>query len=131
MITGIGTDLVEIARIEQLLTRRGESFIRRILTDSERDECARCDFPERFLAKRWAAKEAVVKAMGTGFTQGVSFQGIDIVHTDAGQPQVALSGATRAHAERLGIERWSLSLSDERHYALAFAVAEGGGMAKL
>ncbi|WP_019896099.1 holo-ACP synthase [Hydrogenovibrio halophilus] len=131
MITGIGTDLVEIARIEQLLSRRGQAFVQRVLTESEQSECARCDFPERFLAKRWAAKEAVVKAMGTGFTQGVSFQGIEIGHTQTGQPLVQLSGATLAQAELLGIERWALSLSDERHYAVAFVVAEGGGMAML
>ena len=131
MITGIGTDLVEIARIEQLLKRRGQGFVERVLTPSEREACDGSDFPERFLAKRWAAKEAVVKALGTGFTQGVSFQGIDIDHTDRGQPLVQLSGATLAQAELLGIERWSLSLSDERHYAVAFVIAEGGGMAIL
>lgn len=124
MIVGIGTDIVEIQRIARLWEKRGERFASRVLSEAEMSELQRHAHPERLLAKRWAAKEAIAKALGTGFTQGVSFNDMTIGHTDSGQPEVRLKGAANKVAADLGIAGWSISLSDENHYAVAFVVAE-------
>ncbi|RUM90348.1 MAG: holo-ACP synthase [Thiomicrospira sp.] len=124
MIVGIGTDLVEIARIAALMAKRNEVFAKRILVQSELECFEQHAQPEKFLAKRWAAKEAISKALGTGFTQGVSFTDMIITHTDQGQPLVELTGKTADIAQQLGINSWSISISDEVHYAVAFVIAE-------
>lgn len=124
MIVGIGTDLVEIARIATLMTKRNEVFAKRILAQQELERFKQHGQPEKFLAKRWAAKEAISKALGTGFTQGVCFTDMIIGHTDQGQPLIELTGKTAEIAQQLGIESWSISISDEAHYAVAFVVAE-------
>lgn len=124
MIVGIGTDLVEIARISALISKRKEAFVKRILSEQERKHFEQHAQPEKFLAKRWAAKEAISKALGTGFTQGVCFTDMIIGHTEQGQPLVELTGKTADVAQQLGINYWSISLSDEVHYAVAFVIAE-------
>ncbi|MBD3821214.1 MAG: holo-ACP synthase [Thiotrichales bacterium] len=124
MIIGIGTDIVEIERISSLLDKRGESFARRILSKIEMKEFADQMHPAVYLSKRWAAKEAIAKALGTGFTQGVCFSEMTVGHTDLGQPQVHLHGKTLALSESRHITDWSISISDEKHYAIAFVVAE-------
>lgn len=124
MIVGIGTDLVEIARISALISKRKEAFVKRILSEQERKHFEQHAQPEKFLAKRWAAKEAISKALGTGFTQGVCFTDMIIGHTEQGQPLVELAGKTADVAQQLGINYWSISLSDEVHYAVAFVIAE-------
>lgn len=124
MVVGIGTDLVEVARIERLWVQRPQAFAARILNGLENDVFQKQSLPARWLAKRWAAKEAVVKALGTGFSNGVSFQDLTILNTPQGKPTVVLSGRALEVAQSLGITHWSISISDEAHYALAFAVAE-------
>ncbi|KUJ74839.1 ACP synthase [Thiomicrospira sp. XS5] len=124
MIVGIGTDIVEIQRIDRLWQKRGERFATRVLSEAEMSELQGHAHPERLLAKRWAAKEAIAKALGTGFTQGVSFDDMTIGHTASGQPEVVLKGAAHKVATDLGVTSWSISLSDENHYAVAFVVAE-------
>lgn len=124
MIVGVGTDIVEIERISTMLSKHHEAFIKRILSDDEHRVFSAQMHPEKYLAKRWAAKEAISKALGTGFTQGVSFQDMIISHTDHGQPLVELSGKTQEIALQKGISHWSISISDEKHYAIAFVIAE-------
>lgn len=124
MVVGIGTDLVEIARIESLYQKHPQAFAQRVLSPQERITFADHAQPIHFLAKRWAAKEAIAKALGTGFRQGVSFVEMSITHTDQGQPLIELSGQTATIAKKQGIQHWSISLSDEKHYALAFVIAE-------
>lgn len=119
---GIGTDIVAILRVEAVWRRQGPRFVRRILTPQERRSCAMQREPWRFLAKRFAAKEAIAKAMGTGIGAELSWQDIEIEKTAKGAPQVMLTPRAQALAERRGASRVLLSLSDEQAYAVAFAV---------
>jgi holo-[acyl-carrier protein] synthase len=120
MIFGIGTDIVQISRIQNSLDRYGERFARRILGGEELVDFQRTLHPARFLARRFAAKEAVVKAYGTGFTQGITFQDIVVSHDAAGKPLLVLSGRALELQQEMGIGEKFISLSDEREYAVAF-----------
>lgn len=122
MIRGIGTDLVQVARIQAVLTRQGERFARRILTEDELRRFNAHSQPERFLAKRFAAKEAILKALGTGLAAGMSWQHLQIDRDPAGAPLVRLSGRAAEHLAAGGGGQMLLSLSDEREQALAFAL---------
>lgn len=124
MIVGIGTDIVDVERIAKVYQRQGEVFARRILSVQEWAHFERHGFPERFLAKRWALKEAVSKALGTGLAQGVSFHDMTICHYESGQPFLELKGGALKKSESLGVTQWSVSVSDEKTHAVAFAVAE-------
>ena len=126
-ITSIGSDLCEISRIEELLERSGESFCAKIFTQGEREYC---DSSSRARAShyagRYAVKEAVMKALGTGWAEGVRWQDIEITRTPAGAPELLLHGETAAHARELGITRWHVTISHDAGLALAFVVAESG-----
>lgn len=122
MIRGIGTDMVLVGRIEAVLGRQGDRFARRILTDAEWQRYAVHGQPARFLAKRFAAKEAILKALGTGLGQGMSWHCIQIDRNALGAPVVVLSGAALSRLVNGGGGSMLLSLSDEREQALAFAV---------
>ncbi len=124
MVIGIGTDIVDVERIAGLWQRQGQRFAERLLSSAELVELSDKAYPERFLAKRWAAKEAISKALGTGISQGVSFSDMTIGHTELGQPTVVLEGGALRHAQKLGIESWHLSISDEKNHAVAFVIAE-------
>lgn len=121
MIYGIGTDICDIARIEKVYGRFQKRFIHKILTATEKENLPHTN-PAPWLAKRFAAKEAIVKAMGTGFRGGVSFQDIEVLNNKKGAPKVHLS----AHAQKFVPSKSHVfvSLSDEKGYALAFAVVE-------
>lgn len=118
----VGTDILRIARVEEVVGRLGERFVQRILTPAECEEYASSAQPTRLLAKRFAAKEAVAKALGTGIGRGVSWQDIHIGHDASGAPLVTLSGGALAVADALGGRRVALSLADEMEYVVAFAV---------
>jgi holo-[acyl-carrier protein] synthase len=122
MIRGIGTDMVLVSRIEAVLSRQGDRFARRILTEAEWQRFTVHGQPGRFLAKRFAAKEAIFKALGTGLAQGMSWHCIQIDRDPLGAPKVVLSGAALARLDAGGGGVILLSLSDEREQALAFAV---------
>ena len=119
---GIGTDILVLTRIEEAVARQGERFVNRILTAPEQAEYAASAQRNRLLAKRFAAKEAVVKALGTGIGNGVSWQDICVKHDELGAPLVELSGGAEARAAHLGGSRILLSLADEQDYVVAFAV---------
>lgn len=123
MIKGIGTDILKIQRIEKAL-QRGPKIAERILTNSELIEFEQSAQPSRFLAKRFAAKEAVVKALGTGIGNGVGWQHIEIVKDELGKPLVNLSDGALQRAVALNIEQCHLSYSDEKEYVVAMVVAQ-------
>ena len=118
----VGTDILRIARIDEVVDRLGERFIARILTPDEQDEYRNSKLPRRLLAKRFAAKEAIAKALGTGIGRGVSWQDISIGHDSHGAPLVTLSGGALEVATSRGATRVELSLADEAEYVVAFAV---------
>jgi holo-[acyl-carrier protein] synthase len=120
-VIALGTDILEIARMEAVIERLGERFAERILTPLERDEYRASAVPARLLAKRFAAKEAIAKALGTGIGRGVSWQDMTILHDAHGAPLVRLEGEALAVAHARGGREVLLSLADERHYVVAFA----------
>ena len=122
MIFGIGADIVEIDRIRGSLERFGERFARRVLTASELAEFRASSAPERLLAKRFAAKEAVVKALGLGFRQGLALNLIGVSHDDLGKPIIVYEGQALTCVKHLGIGASLITISDEHRYAVAFAV---------
>ena len=124
MIFGVGTDIVEVSRIQATYDRFGEHFVKRILMPQELELFARTKWPVRFLAMRFAGKEAVVKAMGTGFRHGVWLRDVGITNNDWGRPLVIWSERGRAVCDRLGIGRGHVSLTDDAGLIVAFAVAE-------
>ncbi len=126
MIVGVGTDLVEIARMARALERHGERLLERILGADERAALPAVGLPARsaWLAKRFAAKEAAAKALGTGFRGGIALTDIQTVHSPLGAPQLVFSGAAQHRLQALGASTAHLSVSDERQHALAFVVLE-------
>jgi holo-[acyl-carrier protein] synthase len=124
VIYGVGIDMVEIARIEAGLVRFGRRFAERILSSSEFREYERAPRPAEFLARRFAAKEALVKAAGTGFRDGLFLREISVSHDALGKPSLEFSEQASRTLERLGVGRTHLSISDEREYALAYVLLE-------
>lgn len=124
MIYGIGADIVQVERIERDLRRFGDKFAERILTKKELLEFQ--DNPSRahFLARRFAAKEAAVKAMGTGFNNGVGWRDIGIGHDAAGKPLLEFSGKALQFINEKGIAMVHVSLADEVDNAVAFVTLE-------
>ncbi len=123
-ILGLGTDIAEIERIEQALSRTGESFAQRILCEEEMAKFAQLKQKGRYLAKRFAAKEAASKALGTGIAKGVSFHDFCVSNDEWGKPVLTLSGAAQQIALSIGVNHVHLSISDERHYAVATVILE-------
>jgi holo-[acyl-carrier protein] synthase len=124
MIVGIGTDILQIKRMREAWERTPK-LAQRILTPTELDDCTNTTDPALFLAKRFAAKEAVSKALGTGIGRGVSWQHIEIVKDENGRPLVELTAGAEERAKALAIHNLQLSYSDEKEYVVAFVVAEG------
>lgn len=122
MALAIGTDIVEIKRIADVVERQGDKFFQRILCEPEQQEYQRLNHDVSYLAKRFAAKEAVAKALGTGIGRGVSFHDILIVKNALGAPVVELSGGALQAMKALKGQQMLLSLADERQYALAYAM---------
>ncbi|MDT8375964.1 MAG: holo-ACP synthase [Mariprofundaceae bacterium] len=123
-ILGIGTDRVVIERVERSLNRFGDRFIRRIYTDAEHQQALGKGNSVRRLAMLFAAKEAVSKALGTGFHQGVTPKSIETIHQASGKPAINLYGAARKRADALGVTQVHVSLTDDDGVAMAFAIAE-------
>lgn len=124
MIFGVGTDIVQISRMEENLAKHGERFAERILTENEFQRYTAHVKPAQFLAKRFAAKEAAAKAFGTGFRDGLSLHHIEVSNDDNGRPSLVFSGKAQELAEKNQINQVHLSLSDEPHYAIAFVIME-------
>jgi holo-[acyl-carrier protein] synthase len=125
-IIGIGTDIVECLRIAQMIERHGELFISRVYTPHEIQYCQSRKLATQHFAGRWAAKEAVLKAIGTGWRRGISWRDVEICNEAGGQPTVQLHGGAREIGDRLGIVDMMISISHCRSHATALAVAQGG-----
>ncbi len=126
MIAGIGTDIVDVNRIRNILQRRGHRFAAKILTEKEFRNEHRVEVLAGYLARQFAAKEAVAKALGSGMRQGVHFRTIEVLRLDSGAPVVNLLTSAMDYAKTRQIEEVQISLSDEKDYAVAFAVALTG-----
>lgn len=124
MIFGVGTDIVEVSRIQATYDRFGEHFVRRILMEEELDLFRNSKQPVRFLAMRFAGKEATVKAMGTGFRHGIWVRDVGITSNDWGRPLVIWSERGQGVCEQLGIGKGHVSLTDDAGLVIAFAVVE-------
>ena len=125
-IIGIGTDIVEISRLEATLQRHPARFPARILHPAELQRFATQAHPAAWLAKRFATKEAVAKALGTGIGKETRLQEIETTHDARGKPILQLHGVTLATATALGVTSMELSVADERTHALAFVMLAGG-----
>ncbi len=124
MIFGVGTDVVELSRVQATYDRFGEHFVDRLLMDEERELFQSNKWPVRFLAMRFAAKEATVKAMGTGFRHGMWIRDVGIINNDKGQPLVIYSQRGQGVCQSLGIGASHVSLTDDAGLIVAFAVVE-------
>jgi holo-[acyl-carrier protein] synthase len=124
MIYGIGTDIVEVERIESSLSQFGDAFAKRILDEHELVSYQASNIKARFLAKRFAAKEAFSKALGTGIRGVVSFQNIAVSHDDLGKPILVLAPELMAFLQEKHIAHMHVSISDEKNLAAAFVVLE-------
>jgi holo-[acyl-carrier protein] synthase len=123
-IFGLGTDITEIERFEKSLSRLGEAFAKRILTTIELSQYNSTKQQARFLAKRFAAKEAASKALGTGIAKGVTFHDFVITNDENGKPLLSLHNQALTYANENGVTQVHLSISDERHYAVATVIFE-------
>jgi holo-[acyl-carrier protein] synthase len=124
-ILGIGTDIVECLRIAQMIERHGELFIDRVYTTAEIEYCRSRKQATQHFAGRWAAKEAILKAIGTGWRRGISWRDIEVRNNEGGRPSVALCGGARDVVEQLGVGDVLVTISHCRTHATAFAIAMG------
>jgi holo-[acyl-carrier protein] synthase len=122
MIIGIGTDITAIDRFEHNIEQHGERFVGKILSNLEKPLYEATNQKAQYLASRFAAKEALVKALGTGFKDGIIMPDIAILSNNLGRPYFELSGRAKAHAEALHVKTFHLSISHEKQFALAFVV---------
>jgi holo-[acyl-carrier protein] synthase len=122
VIFGIGTDVVQLARVEEIFARHGEHFVRRLLMPQEETAFRAYRRPVRFLAMRFAAKEAIVKALGTGFAHGVWIRDVGVAPDTWGRPQIIWSERGRARRDELGAGDGHVTLSDEAGLVVAVAV---------
>lgn len=118
-------DLVRVARLERLFERYGERLVERVLHPEERTGLANTHEPGRYLAKRFAAKEAGSKALGTGIALGVRLRDLRVSHDALGKPCLVMSGVAATRAAALGVTDCHLSLSDEHEHVIALVVLEG------
>ncbi len=124
MIVGVGVDIAETKRFENLYSRYGERIVRRILTESEQVEFGRRNNPASYLATRFAAKEAAAKALGTGFGCGVGYKSIEIKNNNQGKPMLKFINSALELARQKQVENVFVSLSDEKHYVVAMVILE-------
>ena len=130
MIFGIGVDVLEAARIKKVFDKYGDHFVERLLMPAERAQMAKTKRKERFLAMRFAAKEAIVKAMGTGFAHGVWIRDVGVVQNTWGRPEVVYSPRGEHVRRKLGIGGGHVTLTDEAGLIVAVAVLETAPRAK-
>ncbi len=125
MICGTGVDIAETSRIEQGLERHGERFTKKIFTPAEIAYCERFKNRGERYAARFAAKEAAFKALGTGWSEGIRWLDIEVVHLPSGKPELALTGRALEVAQKLGVVRMSVSISHSDRYVVALVIFEG------
>ena len=126
MIIGLGTDIVEIVRIGKRIERHGELFLHRIYTDEEIRYCQRRRETYPHFAGRWAAKEAVLKVLGTGFIRGIGWRDIEVQNQKSGRPVIQLYGGAQDRAREMEIEQVLITISHCRSFATATAIGTSG-----
>lgn len=124
-ILGLGTDIVEIARIEAVVERSGDRLAQRVLSENEWALYQQHQQPVRFLAKRFAVKEAAAKALGTGIRHGLAFEQFEVVNDALGKPVLVFHARAAEVAAELGVTSIHVTLADERRYACATVIIEG------
>jgi holo-[acyl-carrier protein] synthase len=124
-LIGIGTDITECLRIARMIERHGELFIDRVYTPDEIKYCQSRKQATQHFTGRWAAKEAILKALGTGWRRGISWRDVEIRNELGGKPVVAVRGGVKDVVEQLGIREIQVSISHCRSHATAFAIAIG------
>ena len=125
MIVGMGVDIAEVDRIKAAIERYGETFLRRLYTDKERSYCEQFKNKYERYAGRFAAKEAAMKALGTGWRRGVRWVDLEVVRENSGRPALALSGEAAKIAGKLGVKHIALSITHTETQALAQVIFEG------
>lgn len=125
MIVGLGTDIVEISRIGQMIERHGDIFLNRVFTELENEYCGSKKNKEQHYAGRWAAKEAVMKTLGTGFIKGIGWKEIEVVNLQSGKPTIVISGGVERHATEMGVDEILITISHSREFATATAIGLG------
>lgn len=123
---GIGTDIIECVRIARMIEKHGELFLTRVYTSDEITYCATRKAASQHYAGRWAAKEAVLKAIGTGWSRGIQWTDIEVANGVGGKPSIIVSGEARIYCQQHGIGEIMISISHCRNYAVAFATAMAG-----
>lgn len=124
-VIAIGTDIIECSRIAGMMEKHGETFLERVFTAGEIAYSRDKKMAYQHFAGRWAAKEAVLKTLGTGWAQGVEWTDVEVVRSPAGVPSIRLYGRAAEFAQQLGISEVLISISHTKEYAVAFATAVG------
>ena len=124
-IIGIGTDIIECPRIGKMIEQHGELFLRRVYTEREIRYCQARKHAIEHFAGRWAAKEAILKAIGTGWTRGIAWTDLEVRNRTGGAPEVLVCGGAKEAAREVGIANILISISHCRTYATAYALAVG------
>lgn len=124
-IIGIGTDIIECDRIADMIEKHGDLFIDRVFTPAEIEYCSPRKAANQHYAGRWAAKEAVLKAMGTGWSKGIHWTDIEVLNEMGGKPKIRLGGVAREKCEQMRVSEMLISISHCRSYATAYALAFG------
>ncbi|MDE3109054.1 MAG: holo-ACP synthase [Acidobacteriota bacterium] len=124
MIVGLGLDIAEIDRIEAAIVRHGQAFINRLFTPGEAEYCERFHNRYERYAARFAAKEAAMKALGTGWRHGIRWRDIEVAREASGRPTLRLAGVAREFADRLGVRNISLSITHSGNWAVAQVIFE-------
>lgn len=124
MIVGLGLDIAEIDRIEAAIARHGAPFVERLYTPREVSYCEKHKNKFERYAGRFAAKEAAMKALGTGWRQGVRWRDIEVVREPSGKPTLLLEGVAREFADRMGVKNISLTITHSGNFALAQVIFE-------
>ena len=124
MIVGLGVDIAEVARVKAAIERHGETFLRRLYTAKEQEYCERFKNKYERYAGRFAAKEAAMKALGTGWSRGVRWVDVEVTREKGGRPTIKLAGEAAKIAERLGVKYISLSITHTAEQAFAQVIFE-------
>lgn len=124
-VIGIGIDVVEVDRVKSSLEEFSERFLTRVFTKLEREYCQKQKMPELHLAARFAAKEAIAKAFGTGIGKEIGWLDMEILRKESGEPEAQLRGDAKGYAKRRGVEQILVSLTHAKQYAAANAVILG------
>jgi holo-[acyl-carrier-protein] synthase len=122
-VVGVGTDIVDVSRISNMIDKYGDSFLKKTFTDSEINYCSAFSDSQLHFAARFAAKEAMAKALGTGFRGELSLKGLSLENDSLGMPLAVLDSAAKAALAKIGGKKMSVSISHLKEYAIAFAVA--------